>query len=380
MPREYDAFIISLMVLAVVLYNNIKNGGGSKFRQQLFRALIACNMLLLMLHAALVYLSDKDGVLTAMMAVQALFLFFGMLYWLFWALFCTLRQGRKLKPRGYVMLVLPIFVFSVFLTLSFNECFIFGIADDNSVVYGPYYYMAAIGASFYVLYALFMVWRSKKSMDRREYYTKLLVPLLPISIFLAEHIFAFDSYMVWPSAAVGLLIMQLYGLSEKMSIDHLTGLYNRKYLDDYVEDLLQTGRAGDKRFAALMLDIDGFKKINDTFGHVEGDKAIKAAAGLLKKSVRKGDFVSRYGGDEFLIVLDECSTSTPAHVIKRLQANVKRYNDEQSLPYRLDFSIGYKVFSAARGLTAKAIFAKIDELMYKDKKSKVCDNNRGVGI
>ena len=380
MPREYDAVFISLMVLAVVLYNNIKNGGGSKFRQQLFRALIACNMLLLVLNALFAWFGGQEDLQDALMAAQSLYLFSGMLYWLLWALFCTLRQGRKLKPRGYVMLGLPLFVFSVFLMLSFREYLVFGLAKDNAVSRGPYYYMAAIGACFYVLYALFVVWRSKKSMDRREYYTKLLVPLLPLAILLSEHIFEIDSHMVWPSAAVGLLIMQLYGLSEKMSIDHLTGLYNRKYLDDYVEDLLQTSRAGDKRFAALMLDIDGFKKINDTFGHVEGDKAIKAAAGLLKKSVRKGDFVSRYGGDEFLIVLDECSTSTPAHVIKRLQANVTRYNNEQSLPYRLEFSIGYKVFSAARGLTAKDIFAKIDELMYKDKKSKINENSRGIGI
>jgi diguanylate cyclase (GGDEF)-like protein len=177
---------------------------------------------------------------------------------------------------------------------------------------------------------------------------------------------------VWPSVAIGLLVMQMYSLNEKINVDHMTGLYNRKYLDGYVEDMLQMGRINyssktKKKFAALMLDIDDFKTINDTFGHVEGDNAIKVAADILNRSVRKGDFVSRYGGDEFLIILNQCSVNTPRRVINRIKENVDRYNEEHDLPYRIEFSVGYKVFSNMSGLTAKEIFSSIDDLMYKNK-------------
>jgi diguanylate cyclase (GGDEF)-like protein len=128
--------------------------------------------------------------------------------------------------------------------------------------------------------------------------------------------------MVWPATALAMVMMQIVTLTEKINLDHLTGLYNRKYLDEYVDDVLQMSRAGGalrggKKFAAIMLDIDDFKSINDTFGHVEGDHAIVLAAELLRKSIRKGDVAARYGGDEFLIVLDQCSESTPARVIRR---------------------------------------------------------------
>jgi diguanylate cyclase (GGDEF)-like protein len=123
-------------------------------------------------------------------------------------------------------------------------------------------------------------------------------------------------------------------------------------------------------FAALMLDIDQFKAINDTYGHIEGDNAIITAAHVLKKSVRKGDIVSRYGGDEFLIILDQCSPVTPGQVIERIEENLSILNAERKLPYAIAFSIGYRVFSDLEGLSSDKIFSSIDELMYQDKLSK----------
>jgi diguanylate cyclase (GGDEF)-like protein len=120
-----------------------------------------------------------------------------------------------------------------------------------------------------------------------------------------------------------------------------------------------------------MLDIDNFKKINDTYGHVEGDRAIVLAADLLLKSIRRGDFVSRYGGDEFLIVLEQCSETTPLRVIRRIRENAQKFNHDNALPYAIEFSMGYKVYSTLRGLTSSQIFSGIDELMYQNKHSKI---------
>jgi diguanylate cyclase (GGDEF)-like protein len=198
------------------------------------------------------------------------------------------------------------------------------------------------------------------------------MPLLAAVFGFVQIAIGPETPVVWPMASVAMLVMQMRMLGEKANIDHLTGLYNRKYIDDYVEDLLQSGggQRGVRSFAALMLDIDGFKKINDSYGHVEGDRAIVAAANLLKKSVRKGDFVARFGGDEFLVILDYSSSGTPKRVIKRVRDNLARFNSSNTRPYTLEFSIGYKLFSGGTDLSAREIFSSIDELMYRNKQSK----------
>ncbi len=343
----------------------------------LIRALILCNMLLLVFDSAVLAFSGQVGAVkhTALYALMTVFFILSALFCLLWTLFCTLRQGRRLKMHGYAILSLPIAALIVFLVLNAFNASVFGFSEDNIYFAGPYYFMVGICTYLYGLYAIFVVWRSRKNFEQSEFFSHLLLPLLPMGVGMLNYILQNELLSVWALCAVGLLIIQLYALGEKISLDHLTGLYNRKYLDDYVDDLLQTGRPHNARFAALMLDIDGFKKINDKYGHLEGDGALKTAAELLKKSVRKGDFIARYGGDEFLIIIEECGTHTPARVIRRLRENMAHYNKEKQAPYRIEFSIGYKIFSAARGLKAKDIFAQIDELMYQNKHSKTDSND-----
>jgi diguanylate cyclase (GGDEF)-like protein len=112
-------------------------------------------------------------------------------------------------------------------------------------------------------------------------------------------------------------------LKESSLRDAMTGLYNRRFLEEYVNPLVATNQRRQSVFSILMLDLDYFKQVNDTFGHEAGDKVLKALADILQKSVRSSDMLVRYGGEEFVIVLVDTSAEMALQVAEKIRAKVE---------------------------------------------------------
>jgi diguanylate cyclase (GGDEF)-like protein len=102
-------------------------------------------------------------------------------------------------------------------------------------------------------------------------------------------------------------------LREQSLLDGLTGLYNRKFLEEFIDKIDNQAKRSHTRYAVLMLDIDYFKKVNDTYGHDTGDRFIKLLGHIIRDHIRASDIAVRYGGEEFLVLLHE---STPAGAMK----------------------------------------------------------------
>jgi diguanylate cyclase (GGDEF)-like protein len=111
---------------------------------------------------------------------------------------------------------------------------------------------------------------------------------------------------------------------EALSItDSLTGVHNRKKLDDILADQFARFRRTNRPFALLMLDLDNFKALNDTYGHLAGDEVLASLAAVLKRSVRAVDFVARYGGEEFVVVLVETPMDAALRIAERIRSLVE---------------------------------------------------------
>ena len=159
-------------------------------------------------------------------------------------------------------------------------------------------------------------------------------------------------------------------LKDQAIHDPLTGVYNRRYFDETIETELQRSKRYDHPISFLMIDIDRFKEINDTFGHQMGDKVLQAVAELLSDQVRENDLVVRYGGDEFLIVLIETNGELQM-ITKRIQQAVARRNKENPLlDFPVTLSIGTARWEPKSDLTIEQVLAKADEKMYEEKRQK----------
>jgi diguanylate cyclase (GGDEF)-like protein len=105
-------------------------------------------------------------------------------------------------------------------------------------------------------------------------------------------------------------------------VDALTGLHNRRWLDEALPRFVKRHARSTEHLGLLMIDVDHFKKFNDTFGHPAGDAVLVAVAGVLRASVRPSDHVARYGGEEFIVLLPETHTEGISLVAERLRAAV----------------------------------------------------------
>ena len=112
-------------------------------------------------------------------------------------------------------------------------------------------------------------------------------------------------------------------IQELAITDDLTGLHNRRAFQKFLDRELRRSKRYEKPLSLIMLDVDGFKKINDTFGHQAGDKVLKSLATSLQGAVRDIDFVARYGGDEFAVILPETKADEAAILAERLQKMIK---------------------------------------------------------
>lgn len=159
-------------------------------------------------------------------------------------------------------------------------------------------------------------------------------------------------------------------LKEMATRDSLTRLYNHSLLMELLEKELAKSARDNTGLAFIMLDIDHFKKVNDTYGHLVGDGVLKELASLLISSSRTGDIVGRYGGEEFGIVLPQIDLGGTRTLCERLREKIAVHQfprDEDCI--NITISIGVSFKEPGQSLTGKDMVKIADEALYKAKHS-----------
>jgi len=149
--------------------------------------------------------------------------------------------------------------------------------------------------------------------------------------------------------------------------DELTGLYNRRGFMAIAERQLKLGRRSGRGMLLFVMDVDRLKQINDSFGHFEGDRALKRTAVALEETFRDSDVVARLGGDEFAVLAIEASGHSEATIKTRLFECLKAISVEPSR-YEISLSAGLARFDPCSRTSIGELLAKADQSMYEQKR------------
>lgn len=258
-------------------------------------------------------------------------------------------------PAGLVVVLCAANLFTeVFFGITADNVYYRGVASP--LVYAVTYLYLLAGGGL-ALYHRLRVDRSRS--------IPVFTFLLPVFIGTIIQYLWYGLAAIWVSVAVGLTALHTTLQREESSLDALTGAHNRNYLiyyRNYAITLFQQGR----RLSGLMLDVNGFKQINDTYGHRAGDRVLYAVARILKQAAGPRAIVTRYGGDEFVILVEDASLADLQTVQHRIQAALDAYNAAGEGPCPVTVSMGAAELGP-NGLSE--LFDKMDRAMYQDKQA-----------
>ena len=367
-----DLNAASLAICAVMYIVNSRANDKHMIHNRLFRALILMTALMLVLEAGCWLVEGRAGSLPFLLNYTGEMLIYLLtpLPPLIWALYVNvqlLHDIRKLK-RAAVILSIPVAVSALLTLTSPFTGAMFTISSANIYQRGSLFAVVPVVSFLPIVYSFIRCIIYHKRISRQVFAPLSLFTLPPV-IGAVLQIAFYGTTLIWSSITISIFIVHASIQSRQHNIDHLTGVFSRHPLDNVLNDRIASARAG-HAFACIMLDIDNFKHINDTCGHVVGDEALKDAAAILRTCIRTGDFLARYAGDEFIIVMDAADPHAYRQVLDRIRQAADAFNRSNGKPYALGFSAGAAEYEPGSGMDRSVFLAHVDALMYQDKRIK----------
>lgn len=166
---------------------------------------------------------------------------------------------------------------------------------------------------------------------------------------------------------LAVMVEQEIAALQLATLDELTLISNRRGFNILAEHSMSTCRRHGWDATLLLFDLDGFKAINDQYGHAEGDRALRAFAALLQEAFRESDVFARIGGDEFAVLVSKSGPAQLESVLQRFLGLVNAHNAREKRGYELDYSVG--VAGHRPEETLDSLLARADKAMYVDKQS-----------
>lgn len=365
-------------IVLLLLFLNNMNRSGSKavpFDQYIFNGCLVMNILIFLFDTGMWLVDGKETFVFMYInyGVTMLYYISNPLICFMWLMYTDYKifeskTGLLKRARIYII---PCIINGLLSIATLYTGWLFVIDGNNHYMRGALFPVMAVIALLYLLIAFGMSVRDviKNGWEINKNVNIHLV-IFPIGIITASiiQIMFFGVSIIWVCALLAFASIYINIQNGEISMDHLTGIYNRRRLDEHLQRRLKMRKKNHHLFAVI-LDLDNFKSINDQYGHAVGDDALIRMAALLRKVCEgSDDFIARLGGDEFIVVGERREAQEIQQLVLRISSEAEAFNQQKLADYQLLPSIGYAVFQDDG--TIDLLLAEADTEMYRNKQER----------
>jgi diguanylate cyclase (GGDEF)-like protein len=283
-------------------------------------------------------------------------------FWLIFVKRIILPKGR-ISRTEFGLLSIPVMINIFLVGLSPAYGFLFTISPENIYQRGYLFILSSAITYLYLIIGFVLTVKNRRKVYTLNFAPFLLAAILPIIGGVLQTLF-YGLLLMWSMTAFALVFIFILIQVRCVHLDTLTGAWSRASVEQYLFTRIR--KSVSEKFGMIIFDLDGLKNINDCYGHFEGDKAIQTCVVLVKKHLKESDILARYGGDEFLIILEAQSLDELSDTTKRIRIAFDNFNKENLLPYKVGCCFGYDMFDQKK-YNIPEFLHHIDGLMYQNK-------------
>ncbi|MGV8025010.1 MAG: diguanylate cyclase domain-containing protein [Anaerolineaceae bacterium] len=326
--RTFDSNIVALLVLFII-YVDARSHLEVKFTlYNLFMNLVRLNIVLIVINLITWIVDGHFGFWNELFidtSNLALFVIepLASALWIMYADYLVFHDENRIQKQRKILSI-PIIMNALASIMSLFTGWFFRIDEQNIYHRGDLYWVHMLLCVILMLFPFTFIFRNKKKVSKKHF-SSLIIFIIPIAVGTTLQVLYYGVTYLWTGMTLSLLIVYLSIQERESSMDFLTEVFNRKQLDHYIKNKINVSKK-QKPFSTILMDLDKFKEINDRYGHDIGDEALQDTVKVLRKCLRQNDFLARYGGDEFLLILDIDTPQMLKMAVQRIKTGFADFN------------------------------------------------------
>jgi diguanylate cyclase (GGDEF)-like protein len=226
--------------------------------------------------------------------------------------------------------------------------------------------LLVMAGGFVALVTPQVLWHIGAAVVRDQNIAQLIVGLMTLLILLNVYLFQQRLVLLRTRRR---LIVELQAAEQRARTDAVTGVFNRRFMEEALARETARAERSRSKLSVMLADIDGFKTFNTKFGHLTGDRVLAEVAALLQKNFRAADVVTRYGGDEFLVIMPDTDLAQAEVAVHRLGWWLEKWNSSEQREYRLAVSCGVAAYKPES--TVEDVIKAADADLYLQKAKRI---------